>query len=320
MEQETTDTTSESDTSPFLENNQPTQDRRAQEDSPLDIFFQADRSAKAKTKAQVGSPAGSNSLQSESQNDVRYHSRQRTDSSFGGMFPLEMDGAAPETPGSANKSETITPAPTPTAMKNADYRDELRRAQTLELKKLLSSPKSQRAASSSPRSGTTSHILGSPSPKTTPRGGSPGPLPDATSRDQQRHAALLALAHKQISGIGFNNGSAAQRPPSSKLWKEISLSTSPGVQPPELPATPTQNRVQQQTSITFNGDTQKEQDGYTSPYSPFSSAFTPPAKPPGRLQNSPSRHSKDAKSIDEDLRRILKLDVLGGDGTTGVRS
>lgn len=315
MEQETTDTTSESDSSPFLENSQPTKDHRAREDSPLDIFFQADRDAKA--RAQVGTPAGSSGLRSESQNDVRHHSRQPTDSSFGGMFPLEMDGAAPETPYRTNKSETVIPAPT--AMTEADYRDHQRKAQTLELKKLLYSPKPQRPASSSPRSGTPSQSLGSPSPKTTPRGASPGLVPDATSKEQQRQAALLALAQKQISGIGTNNGSAAHRPPSSKLWKEISVPSSPGVQPPELPATPTQPLVQK-TSTTINGHTQQEQNGYTSPYSPFPSAFTPPAKPPGGYQSSPSRHSKDAKSIEEDLRRILKLDVLGGDGITDVRS
>ncbi|KAF6223369.1 hypothetical protein HO133_000211 [Letharia lupina] len=316
MEQETVDTTSESDNSPFLENSHPTHDLRAREDSqdsPLDIFFQADRDAK--TKAQVRSPTGSNSLRSESQNDVRHHSRQPTDSSLGGMFPLEMDGAASETSDSTNNNEQITP--TPKAMSEADYRDDQRKAQTLELKKLLFPPKPQRPASSTPRSGTPSQGLSSPSPGTTPPGGSPGLVPDATSRDQQRHAALLALAQKQISGKGNHNVSAAQRPPSSKLWKEISVPSSPGVS--ELPTTPTQTRVQK-TSTNINGHAQQQQNNSASPYSPFSSAFTPPAKSPGGFQSTPSRHSKDAKSIEEDLRRILKLDVLGGDSVTGVQS
>lgn len=315
MEQETIDTTSESDNSPFLENSQLTQDRQAREDSPLDIFFQADRDAKA--KAQVGSPAGSNGLRSELQNDVRRRSRQPTDSSLGGMFPLEMDGAAPENPDHTNNNEPVTPAPKTLA--EAEYGDEQRKAQTLELKKLLYSPMPQRPTSSSPRSGTLSDGLGSPTPKTTPRGGSPGMVPDTTSRDQHRHAALLALAQKQVSGIGTNNGSATQRPPSSKLRKEMSVPSSPGLQPPELPATPTQSCVQKK-SFPTNSHIQQQQNGYSSPYSPFSSAFPPPAKPPGGFQSTPSRHSKDAKSIEEDLRRILKLDVLGGDGVTGVRS
>lgn len=313
MERETADTTSESESSPLLENSQPIQDRRAREDSLLDVFFQADREAKA--KAQIGSPGEPSGLWSESQNHVRHHSRQPTDSSVGGMFPLEMDGAAPETPKSANNSEPITPAPK--AMTEADYREEQLKAQTLALKKLLFSPQPQRLASSSPRSDTPPHGLGCPSPKTTPRGGSPGLVPDSARRDQQRHATLLALAQKQISGTGANNGSAAQRPPSSKLWKEMSVPSSPGVQPLELPATPTQSRVQQ-TSASTNGHTEQQHIGYVSPHSPFSSAFTPPAKPPGGFQSTPS---KDAKSIEEDLRRILKLDVLGGgDGITGVRS
>ena len=315
MEQETVDTTSESEDSPFLEKSQLIQDRQAPEDSPLDIFFQADRDAKA--KAQNKSPPGSNGLRSESQNDFRHHSRQRTDSSFGGIFPLEMDGAVPGSPVSANNNELITPAPK--APMDADYRDEQRKAQTLELKKLLYSPKPQRPASSSSGSGISSQGLGSPLPKITPYGGSPGLVREAKSGDQQRHAALLALAQKQITGIGTNNGPAAQRPPSSSLWKEMSVPSSPGSQLPELPATPTQSRVQK-TSTPTNLHTQQQQNGHVSPYSTSSSAFTPPVKSPGGFQSTHSRHSKDSKSIEDDLRRILKLEVLGGDGVTSVRS
>lgn len=315
LEQETVDTTSESDNSPFLDKSHLTQDHRAPKDSPLDIFFQADRDAKA--KAQAASSAGSNGLRSESLDDVRHHSRQPSDSSLRGMFPLEMDGATPKTADNTNIKEPITPGSKATT--ELDYKDEQRRAQTLELKKLLYSPTPQRPASSSSRSSTPSQVLGSPAPNTFPHRGSPGLVPDAISKEQQRHVALLALAQKQISGIGTNNGSATQRPPSSKLRKEMSLPSSPGVQPPELPASPIQSRVYK-TSTPANGHTQQQQNGYASPYSPFPSAFNPPAKPPGEVQSTPSRHSKDAKSIEEDLRRILKLDVLGGDGVTGVRS
>ena len=313
MERETAETTSESDNSPLLENSKPIQDRRAREDSPLDIFFQADREAKA--KARIGNSGEQSGLRSGTQNHVRHHSRHPTDSSVGGMFPLEMDGAAPETSNSANNSAPITPAPK--AMTEADNRDEQLKAQTLALKKLLFSPQPQRLASSSPRSGAPQQGLGSPPPKTTFRGGSPGQSPDSASRDHQRHAALLALAQKQISGICTSNGSAAQRPPSSKLWKEISVPSSPGAQPLELPATPTQSRVQK-TSTSTNGQTEQQQIDHVSPFSPFSSAFIPPAKPSGEFQSTPS---KDTESIEEDLRRILKLDVLGGgDGVTRVRS
>lgn len=310
MEQETIDTTSESDGSPFLKNSQLTKDGRAREDSPLDIFFQADRDAKA--KAQVRSPAVSNGLRSDSQNELGHHLRQAIDSSLGGMFPLEMDGAASES-SDTNSDEPNIPAPK--AMTEADDKDEQLRATTLAFKKLFYSP-AQPPASSSPRSGTASQNIGPPSPNTTPRRGSPGLVPDSTSRDQQRHAALLALAQKQVSGIGTNNGSAAQRPPSSKLRKELSVPSSPGVQPLELPATPTHSHVQN-TSTPTNCRAQQQHNGYVSPYSPLSSAFTPPAKPPGEFRNT---SSKDARSIEEDLRRILKLDVLGGDNITGVRS
>lgn len=321
MDQEAVDTTSESDSPPSLGNNPSTPDHQAREDSPLDIFFQADRDAKAKAKAQAqarfGSLAVSNGLRSESQNDVRHHSRQPTDSSLGEMFPLEMDGAGAETPGSKTDNEPNIRAPK--AMTDTEYRDEQRKAQTLELKKLLYSPKPQRPASSSPCSGTLSNGLGSPSPRITPRGGSPGLAPDSKSKNQQRHAVLLALAQKQISGISTNMVSTPQRPPSSKLRKELLVPSSPGVQTLELPATPTQSRVEK-TSTPTNNYTRQQQNGYASAYTPFPSTFTPPAKPPEKFQNTLSRYSRDGKSIEEDLRRILKLDVLGADDVNGVRS
>lgn len=50
MEQEAPDTTSGSEESPSQEISQPAHDHRAREESPLDIFFRADREAKAKAR------------------------------------------------------------------------------------------------------------------------------------------------------------------------------------------------------------------------------------------------------------------------------
>ena len=318
MQQEAVDTTSESESSPFLAKSRLTQDHQIREDSPLDIFFQADRDAKAKAQAHIEIPAGSDGLWSGSATDVRHHSRQPSDSSVGGVFTVEMPGAAAaETASSGTNSERNTPATK--TITEADDRDEQRKAQTLELKKLLYSPKPQRSAASSHCSGTLSKDLSSPSPKATTRGGTPKLVPDATSRDQQRHALLLALAQKQISGTGTNIGFAPQRTPSSKLREEVSVPSSPGGQPPELPATPTQTRVQKTFNPT-NDHMRQYQKSYPSPYPSLASSFTSPSKPPGGFENTTSPHSMDAKNIEQDLRRILKLDVLGGDDVNGVRS
>ena len=317
MQQEAMDTTSESESSPFLAKSRLTQAHQIREDSPLDIFFQADRDAKAKTQVRTESPAGSDGLRPGSAKDIRHHSRQPTDSSVGGMFPLEMDGAAVETTGSRINSEQNTSAAK--TMTKDDDRDEQRKAQTLELKRLLYSPKPQRSTSSSPCSSTLSKGVRSPSPKAAPRGGSPKLVHDSTSRDQQRHALLLALAQKQISGTATNLSHVPQRPPSSKLREEVSIPSSPGGQPTELPATPTQARIQK-TSTPINDHRRQYQNSYPSPYPSLSSSFTPPAKLPGGFQNTTSPRSMDAKNIEQDLRRILKLDVLGGDDVDGVRS
>ena len=310
MQQEAVDTTSESDNSPSLQKSQPIRENGAQEASPLDIFFQADRDSKA--KGQSGDSAGSNDMRSESKNGFRHHSRQLTDNSLGGLFPLEMDGANPRTPDSTIDNEPFTPALKP--MTKVDSKDDERKAQTLELQKLLYSPKPQRGVSCSPRFDNPSRGSSSPSPKTTFHNDSPRLVPDETSREQQQHAALLALAQKKILGMNNNNGPAVQRPRSSKLWKEMSLN-SPSIQPSEAPVTATQPRLQK-TSDPPNGHTHQQRIDYTSSHSPFST----PVKTLGELQSTPPRHPKDAKSIEEDLRRILKLDVIGGDAVTDVRS
>ena len=317
MQQEAVETTSESDNSPSLEKSQPTQENGAREASPLDIFFQADRADKdSKAKGQSGDLAGSNGLRSESKNGFRHHSRQLTDNSLGGLFPLEMDGANPRTPDGTVDNEPFTPAPKP--MTKVDYKDDQRKAQTLELQKLLYSPKPQRGVSCSPRFDSPSQSLSPPAPKNTFHDDAPRLVPDGINREQQQHAALLALVQKKISGMENNNGSAVQRPRSSKLWKEMSLS-SPSKQPSEAPSTPTQPRLQK-ISDPANGHTHQQRNDDTSSHSPFPSAFSPPAKTLGELPSTPLRHPKDAKSIEEDLRRILKLDVIGGDAVTDVRS
>lgn len=264
MEQEAPDASSSSEESPGLENAQPFTHPKAREESPLDIFFRADREAKARTGSAPNIPFGRNSQpnglnpQSILQAPDRHHSR---NNSAGGIFSLEMDGAAPEVPSGAgfprNESNTHASAAAASPGLTSAEREEQRKARTIALKKLLYSPRPQ-------------------------------------------------IAH---------NNSTGQRPPSSKLRKEVSMPTSPeDTKAPELPATPTPSRVCDQNAPTNNYSSQH--DYHVPPFPPFSRM-----NEPDRGYDTPfTENTTKSKSIEDDLRRILKIDVLGSDGVTGVRS
>ncbi len=269
MQQEASETTSKSEGSPPQENRQPAQDHRAREESPLDIFFRADREAKAPS----GSPAkdlGVNNSQeqlgallSNSQTPPRHHSRQPTDGAANGMFAFEMDGAAAENPPGAAHPAKSSPNSTSGQLypypstSEAERKEEQRKAQTAALKQLIYSPRPQ-------------------------------------------------LSH---------NASNGQRPPSSNLRQEVMMPNSPErVNVPDYPSTPTPTRVQRPYTRA-DARAQSHQNGKTSPYTPFTSSnsLSQGSHP------TPTRNSSNAKSMEDDLRRILKLDVLG-ERATPVRS
>ncbi len=264
MDQDPPDSSSGSEESPSLENIKPLSKPKMGEESPLDIFFRADRQAKDRTGSapDVRSGMRSQATPFESpfnpQNTPRHHSRQ---SSAGVMFTLEMDGTSPERSSRATSLENPTtisnqdsPLKAEPSVMSQDDREEQRRAQTIALKKLLYSPRPQ-------------------------------------------------ISH---------DGSAGQRPPSSKLRKQISMPTSPeNTTTPELPATPTPSRTQNTSKPPVNGH-KSTQNGRPFTFDPSS----PPAKP---IQGKSTAFMHDAMStrtIENDLRRILKLDVLG-DGVAG---
>ena len=264
MDQESPASSSGSEESPSLENIQPLSTAKGKEESPLDIFFRADR----KAKGSAGStPDERNGIDfqsipynplSPSETTPRHHFRQ---TSVGGMFSPEMDGASPKYSSNATSLEDSTvipkysPSPKPASSEQVQNdQEEYRKAQTIALKKLLYSPKPQ---------------------------------------------------------IPYD-GSAGQRPPSSKLRKELSMPTSPeNTNTPELPASPTPSQVQNTNSNTSVGY-KTPQKGQTSPFH----QLNPKAK---SKQSSPPVFAHDTmktSSLEDHLRRILKLDVLG-DGVTG---
>lgn len=143
-------------------------------------------------------------------------------------------------------------------------------------------------------------------------------MTEADRKEERRMAQTQALKQMLFSPRPQlqHNGSAGQRPPSSGLRKELTMPTSPGgPSDPELPATPTPFPVHN-LYTSANSRPQSQQNGYVSPYS----SFTPPRTPSHGSNITPVRKNGNAKSMEDDLRRILKLDVLGGEGVSPIRS
>lgn len=361
MEEELSEKSSEkSEESPTLMSAQRASERQVREESPLDIFFRADREEKHKRGQGSDYGIAANNLgtaplpamdspeqgqQLPLQGYANHHSRQPTDPSVGGLFAMEMDGSA--SPSNANRqafpapnhyNEDITPpgitrsgsAPSK-FMLAGGHDEEQRKAKTLALKNLLLSPPPQRPTTSPARSsapGFGNMTVASPSPSPVPRRPPPsratsGPFaagpantPPSTGGHIYHHSSFPFL---QQSLAATANGSPRPRPPSSNLRQEVTPSITPvRAELPSLPSTPTPSRTsssyvptttaQNHHNVHLNGDTK-----------PFASTYAS-TQPYDNGSAFPTRDVGSVKSMEDDLRRILKIEILGSDGATGVRS
>lgn len=333
---------SERDPSPESSEGSPSQEKaerlnqQAREESPLDIFFKADREEKARARQSSSeSPRLPETLNSQtaqisgpatgSPSPARHHSRHDTGSSTNGLFPIELeDGNSEGQNDPANQSahpgdmSRASSAPVH-VISHAEREEALKRhASSLALKKLLMSPKPERSDSpTSVSSGIPINAGKTTSATPTPESSGPlAPTPHSGSDVRilsRNQPASLPQLQKQFGSPLVQNGSPRPRPPSSNLRQQLSAPQSPvqdGVQDgvPELPSTPTPSRS--------NGATEKptSRNVHNPPFSPLrSTAFWG--------VNSPSGNSTaDVSSMENELRRVLKLDTLGSDGANGVRS
>lgn len=302
------------------------------EESPLDIFFKADREEKARarqissksplldgvgsrgtvTDATSGSPLSDRS---------RHHSRQLTNGSTNGLFPMEMDDEKPNSP--AHHQQRPSPpanlnraTSAPSDIMTRAGRDEAtkRSASSLALKKLLLTPQPQRPVpqsknhpSSEGRKRHTPPVKESSGPFKPSQ--SSGPEIRILSRNQP---ASLPQLQKQF-GSTPSVSSPRARPPSSNLRQELSAPQTP-VQSdvPELPASPTP--CQKGSSIAPLTPRSEHDVGSSIPLPPLPPAVSPNMSP------KPVQSANNVSRMEDELRRVLKLNVLGSDGATGVRS
>ena len=322
LDHDSLESTSESEGSPFQDAATPSKIQHAHEESPLDIFFQADQKAKAK-QVLPNSKNTDNSIEGYFPNSfgslltpqpaprpTRNHVRHHTDSSTTGMFPLEMEPGPKQL---ANGFHDFEPGEHDAAPLSKGLTEEQRQAQSLALMKLLNWPETQGRVQqdSNNRSPLTSTV--SPSPRlnagnrSSPRlSGNPPEYPNGleSKTPEQRRATLLALAEKQIA---MPNIQSTQRPPSSGLRKEVRMPNSPASsQTLDLPSTstptPTPSRTIDKKGNVVNGQSPSRPNGHNLRYpTPAAGNTNPP------FINSGRGNDTSLKLMEDDLRRILKL-------------
>ena len=317
--------------------------RKFREESPLNILFQTDKERRSNGLDNIPAPkvtgdgmlmdrsAGLHNL--TSQNTCHSNSR-----SMVNMFQMEMDGAnhfentsksstqrPPDLSAKGNRPTTA-----PSNLKGTIEDEEAqRKAKTEALKKLLFSPPPQRPLSASPRFGVQPNAgYGFPSPDGPPRPPPPsrnlsGPsthVPDI----QSQNAYSLPLQHLTYSTVPKSfaspspaNGSPFPRP-ASNLRKEVTIEPSSQCSDThELPSSPTPLRHSNTPTPAGRYNNRSYHANKTQPT--ISSLFGPNHLPEGLGDGSP-RNDAFMKTMEDDLRRILKLDSFGGDGANGVRS
>ena len=318
-------------------------DRQVREESPLDIFFKADRQAKTKANTNLNGNVNGvartkghlESLRpdaSPSRGSLRHHSRHATDSSMGGIFNLEMGSPPPQNPTPFSSKNPQGPYGRSVSASFAEKTDEQKKEEkrqesALALKRMLMVPGTHRSELPNSSLGPDTANLGSPSPKgresrgsptrNPPRDSSASPAPPSDSTKMQRQAALRALAEKQIptssSYVSQNLRTPAIRkeivPPSSR---ENDLDSERTPRPARLGESPPSAHTRSQTK--------NRQIAVESGKIPIQGLQNLTINSNQQHKVGPSGPSPTTIAIENDLRRILKMDLLGSDGAPGVRS
>ena len=287
-------------------------DRQTREESPLDIFFRADKESKSRTPQPAphtdrihwqGSSTTKLGASDGLQPVQRNHVRNLTDSSNAGMFPMEMEASIPQPRNATVPSKFLSENRTISESASVPRKD----LNAADLMKLLNVSQPSAPIPAPENHSPLKPSTPSPSqrPKTASRSsarlsGTPPIFPGGLDRSpEERQAALLALAEKQIAmPNGYTpSGLSTQRPAtSSSLRKEMSISSSPSSgRVPELPSSSTPSHAYATRAST------------AAKPRPTPAEHSMPSRKPEEAQQPINGNHLDLKSMEDNLRKILKL-------------
>ncbi len=252
---------------------------------------------------------------------------------MGAVFSMDMGSPAPQ---ESTPLSSKTPQPAyyrsvsaPSAEKSEEQiKEERRQENNLALKRMLQGAKVQQPEAVIPGTELPAAHLGSPLPKgrqprgppsqNPPRNYSTSPALSSDSTPMQRQAALRALAERQIP---TSNGQVTPNTRDSCNGKETPFLSSTGIyleaqKTPAAAATlghsPPSANTRSRTRTRHDN-----RDGHQVPIHGLQN-LTIGAQRQDNI--APSGLYPATMAIENDLRRILKMEVLGSDGASGVRS
>lgn len=277
--------------------------RANHEPSPLDFLFKA--AIDARSKAQQG-PEMTVKSRTPNTDSKAY---QRPHNSANGIFSLELDepernlmsiGPAFATP-YKDRMNALRPKGVH-SQSTGDLNDAQRRVKTEELKNLLLNPKPQRSATVSPQPTEANNcgtVHGANMNYGSPLRTSSGP-PTPLSAYPPRDARYANVGKLNYHAVYANGNSSQPRNASSALRQEFS------------PNAKSENAIRMPYGPSF----QPPYQGFSSPQRPHSSTpqgmnFHPSPSQPGGL---------DTKKLEDDLKRVLKLDLTSNIQPNGMQS
>ena len=326
---DTSDCSSEAEGSPSQRAASRWQGLNSREDSPMDFLFRADQEAKAtKSRPNInqmmpngGSPFGDRSMYSNGPGlqfpPTRYHVRHQSynDGSNGEMFNLEMDVPSKQ-PNKGSPLGRAAEIEKPESVMSPEMMEEDRIARTLALKRLLNVPITQTPTTPPEDIQNFDPQNGSPTPnrrselRASPRlSGNPPDFPKGldSSSSSQRQAVMSALEKH----IAEPNGSPAHRPTSSSLRNEMHVEGAAQPAKTRVPATPPLTRKSERPNIVPMKARASTPNGPNGTYPTaiagnvnHSTRKTPHGTPNGVFNGN----ANNLKFMEDDLRRILKLD------------
>lgn len=306
------------ETTPSKPKSHPQITAQEEQSTPLDFLFKA--AVEARSAQPRRSPEAETAVRSP-QTDSKALPLRNPNSVAGGMFPLEMESA--ESPrfqigpsfatSYRDRMSALRSASSPT-QPHAELDEGDRRAKTEALKSLLLNPRPQRPSSAANSQANGVNVRPSASPNVphfaTPLRTTSGP-PATVSHsmsNERKHPTFTNGFHSPLS-YAQNGGPQSARGQPSALRREVPVSSSgatPGV--PIETFSPPYMTYDQPNFLTRCAP--PPQYGSPEPYSTASSAM------PARASPQPL----DTKKMENDLRRILKLDANPGFSSNGVQS
>ncbi|KAA8643148.1 hypothetical protein EYZ11_006799 [Aspergillus tanneri] len=308
------------ETTPSKPKQRPQIQNGGQESTPLDFLFKA--AVEARNTQPQRSPESNSRIRSP-QTDSKALQQRKADAVSNGMFPLEMDS-----PNSRNsqigpsfatsykeRMNALRSASSPSPPMT-DLDEDQRRAKTEALKNLLLNPRPQRPSFSSTlahdnSSGITERSILCPTVPhfATPLRTTSGP--PATTMPyhvpgEQRPLRRGNMFHPPTSQYPSSGGPLQLRTHNSAMRKEV-LTSIPGN---------TGGLAGESACLPHVAHDPKLPNGYMHSCSPVSQQST--ASRP--MSASTSAQALDTKKMEDDIRRILKLDVNQGFPPNGIQS